>query len=204
MSPGTVSPLAQIKALTFDVFGTVVDWRTSVVDELALRAHRKLAAPDTSPELRARLEALAAGDDGGWPRFAQAWRKSYAAFTRSFDPSRDAWRTVDQHHRESLAVLLREWGLGDAYSDAEVESLSLVWHRLSPWPDSAEGLHALGSASTSATTTTTGGGGGCGLVTATLSNGNLALLRDLDDFGALGFRELLSAETFGAYKPSLR
>lgn len=68
-------------------------------------------------------------------------------------------------------------------------------HRLTPWPDSAAGLRALGS----------GGGDdeedGLGLVTATLSNGNRALLADLDSFGSLGFDTLFSAEDFGAYKP---
>ncbi|KAF4511914.1 hypothetical protein G6O67_001113 [Ophiocordyceps sinensis] len=186
MSPGAIPPLAQVKALVFDVFGTVVDWRTSVVDELSLRAHRKLCAPSSlPPDLASRLEAAA--EDNTWHRFAQAWRDSYKVFTASFDPSRDTWKSIDRHHRDSLAALLREWGFDGLYSDAEIDSLSLVWHRLSPWPDSSDGLRALGS--------------GGKLVTATLSNGNLALLRDLDDFGSLGFHRLLSAETFRAYKP---
>ncbi|PNY23666.1 Uncharacterized protein TCAP_06391 [Tolypocladium capitatum] len=176
--------LSRVKALTFDVFGTVVDWRTSVTEELALRAHRKRAAADLPPPLRSSLERLAHED---WARFAQAWRDSYGAFTRSFDPSRDAWKTVDEHYGDSLANLLRVWGLDALYTDAEVESLSLVWHRLRPWPDAADGLSALADG---------------GLTTATLSNGNVALLRDLDEFGSLGFHRLLSAETFRAYKPN--
>lgn len=194
MSPGTLAPLAQVKALAFDVFGTVVDWRTSVVDELSLRAHRKLLASSDPghehslpPDVASRL-AAAAADDSTWPGFAQAWRDSYSAFTASFDPSRDAWKSIDSHHRDSLVALLHDWGLDGLYSDAEIDSLSLVWHRLNPWPDSSDGLRALGS--------------GGKLVTATLSNGNIALLRDLDDFGSLGFRKLLSAEMFRAYKPN--
>lgn len=187
MSPGALAPLSGVKALAFDVFGTTVDWRTSITEELALRAHRKHAAPDLPPALRSRLERLSADD---WARFAQAWHESYGAFTHSFDPARDAWRTVDEHHRDSLADLLRGWGLDGLYSPAEVESLSLVWHRLRPWPDAADGLSALGAE------------GGLGLTTTTLSNGNVALLRDLDDFGSLGFHRLLSAETFRAYKPN--
>ncbi|KND91529.1 hypothetical protein TOPH_03617 [Tolypocladium ophioglossoides CBS 100239] len=185
MSPEAPAPLSCVKALTFDVFGTVVDWRTSVTEELALRAHRKHAATDLSPTLRSRLEGLTPDD---WARFAQAWRDSYGAFTRSFDPARDVWKTIDAHHRDSLADLLRGWGLDGLYTDAEVESLSLVWHRLRPWPDAADGLSALGTKG--------------GLTTTTLSNGNIALLRDLDDFGSLGFHRLLSAETFRAYKPN--
>ncbi|KAM4057624.1 haloacid dehalogenase-like hydrolase [Hirsutella rhossiliensis] len=187
MSPATTSPLAGIKALAFDVFGTVVDWRTSVVDELSLRAHRKLLDQHSPPpDLALRLTAAAADDT--WSRFAQAWRDSYSAFTASFDPSRDAWKSIDRHHRDSLVALLRDWGFDGLYSDAETDSLSLVWHRLSPWPDSSDGLRALASTGK--------------LVTATLSNGNLALLRDLDDFGSLGFDRLLSAEMFRAYKPN--
>ena len=71
----------------------------------------------------------------------------------------------------------------------EVRDLSLVWHRLRPWDDSAEGLRRLRAA---------------GLVTATLSNGNRELLRDLDAHGGLGFARIVSAADFGAYKPDPR
>ena len=111
--------------------------------------------------------------------------KSYGVFTSTFNPDRDTWKTIDQHHRDSLVELLESWGLAGLYAEGEVDSLSLVWHRLNPWPDSSEGLHALGESFT----------------TATLSNGNVSLLRDLDDFGGLGFQKILSAELFGAYKP---
>ncbi|POR34465.1 Uncharacterized protein TPAR_05337, partial [Tolypocladium paradoxum] len=130
-------------------------------------------------------ERLGADD---WARFARAWGDSYGASTRAFDPARDAWKTLDEHHRDNLAALLRGWGLDGLYTPAEVESLSMVWHRLRPWPDASDGLAALAA--------------GRGLTTATLSNGNVALLRDLDDFGSLGFHRLLSAETFRAYKPN--
>ncbi|KAH8169182.1 haloacid dehalogenase-like hydrolase domain-containing protein [Sarocladium implicatum] len=190
MSPGTISPLASIKALTFDVFGTVVDWRTSVIDELTLRAHRKLTSPasNLSPSLRTKLE----DSPPDWARFAQAWRDSYGAFTKGFDAERDEWKTVDEHHRESLVRLLREYDLEGMYSEAEVESLSLVWHRLMPWEDSSKGLRMLKSEG--------------GYQLATLSNGNTALLSDLVDFSpdGLAFDKLLSAETFGAYKPDPR
>lgn len=181
MSPSAISPLTEVKALTFDVFGTVVNWRSTVTEELYLRAYRKLSA-DIPDSLKAKLERLSESD---WGRFAQAWRESYAHFTRSFDPERDAWKSVDQHHHDSLVRLLDEWELEGLYSEAEVESLSLVWHRLAPWDDSSQGLARLRSRYT----------------VATLSNGNTSLLRDLCDFGSLGFQRLLSAETFGVYKP---
>lgn len=202
LPPPPAAPLAAVKALLFDVFGTVVDWRTSVTDELVLRAHRKLAAgppppaasasasssPDERPPPGGPWSRLAELGHDDWGRFAQQWRLSYMAFTRGFDAARDAWCSVDEHHRRSLGALLDEWRLAGLFSPAELDSLSLVWHRLAPWPDAAAGLARLA--------------GPGRLVTATLSNGNHALLRDLADYGALPFGRLFSAESFGVYKPS--
>ncbi|KAL6865948.1 hypothetical protein ACO1O0_002048 [Amphichorda felina] len=182
MSPEAISALSGVKALTFDVFGTTVDWRSSVTEELYLRAFRKLSA-DIPTDLKTRLEGLTEDD---WGRFAQAWRNTYGRFTRNFDPERDTWKSVDEHHLDSLIQLLSEWDLAGLYSEAELKSLSLVWHRLRPWDEASDGLASLASR---------------GLTLATLSNGNVALLRDLVDFGALGFHRLFSAETFRAYKP---
>ncbi|KAK5992409.1 hypothetical protein PT974_05813 [Cladobotryum mycophilum] len=180
--PSASSPLANVEALAFDIFGTVVDWRSSVTDELTLRGFRKSSA-EIPRDLRERLDSMTEGD---WARFAQEWRSSYHYLCHSFDPSRDAWKTIDQHHCESLVELLGNWDLAGLFSDSEITSLSLVWHRLNPWPDSPLGIEKLGET----------------YVTATLSNGNGNLLRDLNDFGALGFQKLLSAEMFEAYKPS--
>jgi 2-haloacid dehalogenase len=182
MSPGKISPLAKVKGLVFDVFGTVVDWRPSVTEELNLRAYRK-ASSDLPRDLKARVQALSEDD---WDKFAQEWRDSYGAFCHTFDPDRDAWKDVDQHHRDSLVGLLEKWNLSGLFSESELDSLSLVWHRLQPWDDSSKGLEKLGKT----------------YLTSTLSNGNLSLLRDLDDFGRLGFKKILSAETFRAYKPN--
>ncbi|KAG9254551.1 HAD-like domain-containing protein [Emericellopsis atlantica] len=181
MSPSLIHPLSSIKALTFDVFGTVVNWRLSVVDELSLRAHRKLnSLPDDAP-LRDRLSPM------DWSHFAQQWRDTYGRFTKGYDPERDTWKSVDQHHRDSLVELLREYRLEDLYTDAEITSLSLVWHRLTPWDDSSAGIQTLNSQH---------------IITSTLSNGNTSLLQDLADFGSLPFQHLLSAEIFKAYKPN--
>ncbi|WQF88957.1 Putative HAD hydrolase, subfamily IA, HAD superfamily [Colletotrichum destructivum] len=177
--------LSNLKALTFDVFGTVVDWRTSVVEELASRARAKLSSTQSPPPALAAEErdGLAVAD---WGRFAQEWRDSYKRFTLGYVAGETPWKDVDAHHRESLAALLRAWGLGGVYGDEEVQEMSLVWHRLRPWADSAPGLRRLGAK----------------FVTSTLSNGNRALLRDLDSSGGLGFGRLLSSEDWEAYKPS--
>lgn len=200
--------LKGIKALTFDVFGTVVDWRRPVEAALsaALRSPnngllQRRRSATTEDEAAERAEAEARGrslTDADVAALAQEWRNSYKRFTRGFRPGTDKWKDVDAHHYDSLVALLKAhglWGVLDPGDDEDggdaVRELSLVWHRLTPWPDSAAGLRALG-------------GDGLGLVTATLSNGNHTLLADLDKFGGLGFSMLLSAEDFGAYKPDPR
>lgn len=196
--------LKGVKALTFDVFGTVVDWRRPVEAALstALRSNPRpysASSPSTEDEAAERAEAEArarALTDADIAALAQQWRDSYKYFTRGFRPGVDPWKDVDAHHHDSLVDLLRTHGLSGVLDDAAVRELSLVWHRLTPWPDSAPGLRALGSSSDPE-----GDGDRLGLVTATLSNGNRTLLADLDSFGGLGFRKLLSAEDFGAYKP---
>lgn len=205
-----IEALRGIKALTFDVFGTVVDWRGSVVPALKAsigpRCERGLllplpdpgSGPDPGPSPRVLT-------DGDYAAMAQEWRDSYKRFTRGFRAGETPWKDIDAHHHDSLVDLLGRWGLAGLFpgggddddpgadeADEEVRRLSLVWHRLRPWPDSAPGLHALRA------------GGELGLVTATLSNGNQSLLADLDSSGGLGFSRLLSAEDFGVYKPDPR
>lgn len=182
MSPGKISPLAKVKALLFDVFGTTVDWRAAVTEELTLRAFRKVSSnlPDG---LKSRLQALTEDD---WEKFAEEWQTSYGDFCHTFNPETDPWKTVDQHHHDSLVSLLESWNLTGLFNATELQSLSLVWHRLPPWKDSSDGLKNLGQT----------------YITSTLSNGNTSLLRDLDDFGSLGFRKFFSAENFRAYKPN--
>ncbi len=176
---------SEIQALTFDVFGTVVDWRSSVEAELRRLAESKInsAGFRSLPEtLQNRVEQLTAED---WARFAAEWRARYGSFTQSFVPGESQWKDIDTHHHESLVELLDQWQLSGLYAEHEVAELSRVWHRLQPWPDSSQGLHMLGQRFT----------------TATLSNGNRSLLRDLDEFGNLGFKTIISAADFGAYKP---
>ncbi|AEO62335.1 uncharacterized protein THITE_2106401 [Thermothielavioides terrestris NRRL 8126] len=192
MSAPAPSPLAStIKALTFDIFGTAVDWRTSITDALATAAAAKLTSSSSPSSSSAALPApvlakLQTLTPASWALFAAQWRAAYGAFTSTFDPAAQPWKDVDGHHRESLARLLGEWGLGGLYTDGEMAELSRAWHFLRAWPDSAAGLRRLR---------------GAGFATASLSNGNRALLRDLDAHAALGLDRLISAEDFGAYKP---
>ena len=112
------SSTAQVRALVFDIFGTVVDWRSSVAAE---------------------VQAL------GWPvdppAFADAWRAGYAPAMQAVREGRLPWTNIDGLHRRILDGLLAERGL--APPEAEVAELNLVWHRLAPWPDSVSGLQRL-------------------------------------------------------------
>ncbi|KAG5927283.1 hypothetical protein E4U53_002900 [Claviceps sorghi] len=189
MSPGEpCRPLSAIKALAFDLFGTAIDWRTSVQEELILRAHRKQSSDAVPDTLKQRLRNLTERD---WSDFAQAWRDSYVEFVAGFAAEAEAgagtaWKTVDEHHLESLARLLDAWALSGLYTDVEMRSLSLVWHRLSPWADVVGGLVRMRAG---------------GIRLATLTNGNEDLVRDLVDYGGLGFDFLFCADTFRLYKP---
>jgi len=174
------------KALTFDVFGTVVDWRKTVTSTLIASAAAKTSSSPRSaglsPETRQRLSELT---DRSWADFAQEWRDSYKAFVGGYKPETDAWMDIDTHHRLSLIDLLRKWRLEGLYDEEEIEDLSKVWHHLDPWADSAAGLKRLGAQ----------------FITSTLSNGNQSLLKDLNEHGGLGFQVIQSSEDFKAYKP---
>jgi 2-haloacid dehalogenase len=169
------------KALTFDVFGTVVNWRDTVINKLISNASAK---SKTSPfeNVRKRLAQLT---DKDWAQFAQEWRNSYKVYTKGYDPDKDEWRSIDTHHHIALVDLLEKWELQDMYSEAEIQTLSLIWHFLDPWKDTSAGMHKLNTK----------------FITSSLSNGNQSLLKDLNEHGDIGFQRLISSADFKAYKP---
>jgi 2-haloacid dehalogenase len=116
----------EVRVLAFDVFGTVVDWRSSVAAEFA--------------ELAARRGMASQAGDG--TAFADAWRRRYRPSMDRVQRGELGWTALDDLHRTSLDELLGEFGLGDLGAE-ERERLNLVWHRLRPWPDSAAGLARL-------------------------------------------------------------
>lgn len=111
------------KALAFDVFGTVVDWRSSIA---------AVAAPVLVAAGRADLDAFA---------FTDAWRARYIVGMRAFEQSGRGFVKLDVLHHEMLDALLTEIKLNLDESDRQ--ALVLGWHRLNPWPDSVEGLTRL-------------------------------------------------------------
>jgi len=115
--------LQLVKALTFDVFGTVVDWRGSIT-----REGRKLGA-----ELGIRAD---------WAAFADAWRAGYQPAMQEVRSGRLPWTNIDGLHRRILERILDESGL-DLQSETQKEHLNRAWHRLAPWPDAVRGLKRL-------------------------------------------------------------
>jgi 2-haloacid dehalogenase len=114
----------EVKALVFDVFGTVVDWRASVIRE---------------GEELGRARGLAVD----WPRFADEWRRDgYVAGMERIRRGELPWMKVDRLHRLKLDELLLKYGVG-GLDEAEIAHLNRVWHRLSPWPDAVPGLARL-------------------------------------------------------------
>ena len=111
----------QIEALTFDVFGTIVDWRASV--------SRQLAAVGAS-----------LGVQADWDRFADRWREGYNSGMARINAGEDDWKLVDAIHRERLDLLLYEYGVSGRLSEADKQELNRAWHRLDPWPEAVEGL----------------------------------------------------------------
>ena len=116
------SPLG-IKALVFDVFGTVVDWRSSFIREGQLLGERK-------------------GYNVDWGEFADRWRAAYGPSMNQVRNGQLPWTKLDTLHRMVLDELVIEFGL-TGLSEEELVDFNNAWHRLTPWPDTLAGLNRL-------------------------------------------------------------
>jgi 2-haloacid dehalogenase len=112
-----------VKALVFDVFGTVVDWRGSIVDEGKTWERSRNLTID-------------------WARFADRWRAGYAPSMDKVRKGELPWTNLDHLHRALLEGLLKEFHIEDL-TEQEKDHWNRVWHRLKPWPDSVAGLNRL-------------------------------------------------------------
>ncbi|HEX2933180.1 MAG TPA: haloacid dehalogenase type II [Candidatus Binatia bacterium] len=114
-----------IKVLAFDVFGTVVDWRSSVIAEGAQLGKSK-------------------GLNVDWTAFADAWRGIYRPYMDRVAAGELPWTKLDDLHRQMLEATLKQFGITNL-NDEEKMHLNRVWHRMKPWPDSVPGLQRLKS-----------------------------------------------------------
>ncbi len=115
--------MQEIKALFFDVFGTLVDWRRSI-----------------ATEAREILSPLGVAID--WEAFADAWRDQYQPAMEEVRSGKLAFSKLDTLHRRNLDVILNQFGL-DHIDEPTRINLNPAWHRLDAWPDVATGLARL-------------------------------------------------------------
>jgi 2-haloacid dehalogenase len=115
--------VASVKALVFDTFGTVVDWRGSIIEEGVAWGKAKKISVD-------------------WARFADRWRAGYGPSMDKVRKGEMPWTNLDHLHRQLLEELLKEFHI-EGLSEGEKDDWNRVWHRLKPWPDSVVGLTRL-------------------------------------------------------------
>ena len=116
-------PFANVKLMVFDTFGTVVDWRTVIIEE------------------GTRL-GKAKGFTLDWGAFADEWRAAYGPSMNRVRTGELPWTKLDVLHRMSLDTLLAKHGI-TGLSDEDTREFNRVWHRGRPWPDSVAGLTRL-------------------------------------------------------------
>jgi 2-haloacid dehalogenase len=112
-----------VKALLFDVFGTLVDWRSGI-----------------GREARAILEPR--GHTLDWFALADAWRNEYQGGMEEVRAGREPFRKLDALHRQNLDRILPRFGLG-ALGEDDRRNLTMAWHRLDAWPDVGHGFDRL-------------------------------------------------------------
>jgi 2-haloacid dehalogenase len=121
---GQARPVASsVKAIVFDTFGTVVDWRGSIIAEGVAWNKAKGVSID-------------------WAQLADRWRGAYAPSMERVRKGEIPWTKLDDLHRASLEGLLPEFKITN-WTEADKDHWLHVWHRLKPWPDSVAGLTRL-------------------------------------------------------------
>ena len=155
-----------IKALFFDLFGTVVDWRGSIINQLKKSKLSKKFQID-------------------WEQFAVSWRLRYQPILRKVNNNVYKWKILDELHEMTLKEVCNDMNIY-GLTNQEKGYLIKLWHNLEPWNDSCLGIKKLNKY----------------YITATLSNGNIALQKSLLENAKLKFEFIFSAEHFKKYKPA--
>ena len=119
-----MSDISAVEALVFDVFGTVVDWRSSLIADFTKWDETR-------------------GIKADWTALVDAWRAGYAASMDGVrkNPER-GFVILDTLHRQTLDRLVKEFGI-KGLTDADLHYLTMGWRRLNPWPDCVSGLTRL-------------------------------------------------------------
>jgi 2-haloacid dehalogenase len=154
-----------IKALLFDVFGTLVDWRSGVARDAELV-----------------LKPLGVSLD--WPALADAWRGQYQPAMEEIRSGRLPYAKLDVLHRQTLQKILPRFGV-DKIADADLNQLTMAWHRLDAWPDVQPGLALLRQR----------------FLIAPVSNGNTSIMCDLARRNDFRWDAILGADLARDFKP---
>ena len=154
-----------MKAIFFDIFGTLVDWRSSIIEgckKLEFFNKRTLELEE----------------------FVINWRKEYQPILNKVNDNTLPWKTLDELHEYTLEKVLQKMGY---YKIAKKDKkyLVMLWHKIKPWNDSCLAINQLNKS----------------YITASLSNGNLLLQKNLFNYTNLNFDFIFSAEHFKKYKP---
>lgn len=181
--------LPGVKYLLFDVFGTVVDYRTSIARQLHEQCQKTISQAKSDSAVFEKARSM---DLDQWHKFTAQWLQGHSDLTWDIANAVLAgrepppFRTIDEYHAESLPGLIQEWGLAGLWDEDMTFKMSRVLHSLDAWPDSAEGIKALNA---------------LGYQTITLSNGNRELMADTATYAGLEWTYILSAADFRTYKP---
>jgi len=116
--------MIEIDAILFDVFGTLVDWRGSLIRDFT-------------------SWSVGRGLTVDWTGLVDAWRAAYVPSMNRVRNGERAWANLDTLHRESLQDIGHQFGLPATVHESDREYLVQGWHKLDPWPDSAAGLQCL-------------------------------------------------------------
>jgi 2-haloacid dehalogenase len=157
--------ISGVKALFFDVFGTLVDWRRGIARE----AEAVLRPLDYSLD---------------WLSFADAWREEYQPAMQQVRSGRIPYTKLDVLHRQMLVKILPQFGL-DGLKEAELDRLTLGWHRLDAWDDVRAGLARLRRH----------------FLIAPVSNGNIRIMCDLARRNDFHWDAILGADIAKDFKP---
>lgn len=120
LQPASMRP----EALLFDVFGTLVDWRTSLIEDMSAFGSERGLHVD-------------------WPAFVDAWRSEYVPSMARVRRGEVPWTPLEALHRESFDALATRFGFAAAIGEADRHWCVGRWHRLRAWPDTVEGLGRL-------------------------------------------------------------
>ncbi|KAI9694884.1 MAG: hypothetical protein M1822_000500 [Bathelium mastoideum] len=198
-----MTTIPQLRVLFFDVFGTCVEQRKPIADELWRAAREALESSVSSISSEVQIKATKMSYEQ-WFEFGGEWDKEVDKVIKGSIEKHGSvqWSAVDKYRLESLHKLLAHRGLiipredtstselhveeGSLWNESSLKHLSLVFHRLTPWPDTCRGLNLFNKQ----------------FSTVTLSNSYQESMEDLVAHSSIPFKHVYTADMFQSFKPN--